>query len=56
MNRDWDEIGENALIGKLLAIGIVLAYHRMFSFIQIFSKRVTNSMILQHPSHTRKVA
>ena len=42
MNRDWDGIGKsNALIVKLPAIGMVLAYHRMFSFIQFFSKRVT---------------
>jgi hypothetical protein len=40
--KDCDDIGEsNALIGKLQAIGMVLAYRRMFSFIHFFSKRVT---------------
>ena len=41
MNRDWDDLGESdALIVKLQAIGIVLAYLRMFAFLQFFSKRV----------------
>ena len=39
--RDWDELGENdTLIVKLQAIGMVLAYLKIFSFLQFFSEKI----------------
>jgi len=39
--RDWDDLGEgDTLIIKLQAIGMVLAYIKLFSFLQFFSTKI----------------
>ena len=54
MCRDWDDLGEgDTLIIKLQAIGMVLAYIKMFSFLQFFSSKIDD--FITSLSHSKQM-
>lgn len=53
-SRDWDDLGEgDTLIIKLQAIGMVLAYIKIFSFLQFFSSKIDD--FITSLSHSKQM-